>query len=67
MKKNNIEAKVHNKSSHFFAMNESQMFKYRHYEDASLPDGYSIDAPVPVDDVSAIVGSSVSSNAKLVE
>ncbi|PIC22423.1 hypothetical protein B9Z55_016488 [Caenorhabditis nigoni] len=67
MKKNNIEAQVNNKSSHFFAMNESQMFKYRHYEDGSLPDGYSINVPESVADVSQILGSSVAPNAKLVE
>ncbi|EFO87674.1 hypothetical protein GCK72_018736 [Caenorhabditis remanei] len=67
MKKNKIEAQVQNKSSHFFAMNESQMFKYRHYEDGSLPDGYSINVPDSVEDVSQILGSSVTPNAKLVE
>ncbi|EGT32112.1 hypothetical protein CAEBREN_32670 [Caenorhabditis brenneri] len=67
MKKNNITAQVQNKSSHFFAMNESQMFKYRHYDDGELPDGYSINVPETVEDVSQIVGRSVAPNAKLVE
>ncbi|CAI2355294.1 unnamed protein product [Caenorhabditis sp. 36 PRJEB53466] len=68
MKKNNIAASVQNKSSHFFAMNESQMFKYRHYEDGSpLPDGYSIEVPDLSEDVSLIAGSSANANEKLVE
>lgn len=67
MKKNNINAEVQNKSTHFFAMNESQIFKYRNYGDTTLPDGYSIDIPESTNDVMKIVGSSITPNAKLVE
>uniref|UniRef100_A0A8R1DXZ1 Glycine N-acyltransferase-like protein n=1 Tax=Caenorhabditis japonica TaxID=281687 RepID=A0A8R1DXZ1_CAEJA len=68
MEKNNIAAQVQNKSSHFFAMNESQMFKYRHYENHTFPEGYSIDAPDVSEDVDIIIkASSAPSNANLVK
>ncbi|CAI5452571.1 unnamed protein product [Caenorhabditis angaria] len=68
MSKKNIGAKVSNKSTHFFAMNESQLFKYRNYEGASdLPDGYSIDIPNPTKHADMISSTSTETTELITE
>ncbi|CAB3397752.1 unnamed protein product [Caenorhabditis bovis] len=62
LNKNNIKVNVSKKSAHFFTMNESQIFKYRHYENNdTIPEGYSLDVPVPEEDIHMIVGTSAES------